>query len=125
MRPYEVMIILDATVDDATVDAVSERVSTVVTAAEGTVGTIDKWGKRRFAYEINKKTEGYYLLVEFSVEPTAIKELDRQLTLADEVVRHKVVRIPDHIAGRERPASFKPSEEVISTDDAAVTGASA
>lgn len=124
MRPYEVMVILDANVEDDTVQAISDRVSGVVTAAEGVIRNVDRWGRRRFAYEVNKKSEGYYLLVEFSVEPTAVKELDRQLSLADEVIRHKVVRVPDHIAERERPASSKPSEEAPSTDDAVTTGES-
>jgi small subunit ribosomal protein S6 len=100
MRPYEVMVIVDAGVDDDVIRATLDRATALVTAAGGTVGKVDRWGKRRFAYEVNHRTEGYYALIETTAEPTVMAELDRMLGLADEVVRHKVVRLPDKVAGR-------------------------
>jgi small subunit ribosomal protein S6 len=58
----------------------------------GTPGALDRWGKRPLAYEINKRKEGYYVLVEFSGESTTVVELDRILTLSDEVIRFKILR---------------------------------
>ncbi len=67
----------------------------VIRSTGGTPGAIDRWGKRSFAYEVNHKREGYYLVIEFVSEPETVSALDRMLGLADEVVRHKVVRLPE------------------------------
>ena len=104
MRPYEVMIILDAGLEDDAINAVLSRASEVVRAAGGNPGRLDRWGKRRFAFEIAHKWEGYYALLEATAPPAAMAELDRVLHLADEVVRHKVIRLPEGVAGRTRPA---------------------
>ncbi len=67
---------------------------------------MERWGKRRFAYEVHHRSEGYYALLEANAEPGVMAELDRMLNLADEVVRHKVIRLPDKVAGRaRRPAA--------------------
>ncbi len=104
MRPYEVMIILDSGLEDDAINAVLSRASEVVRAAGGNPGRLDRWGKRRFAFEIAHKWEGYYALLEATAPPAAMAELDRVLHLADEVVRHKVIRLPEGVAGRTRPA---------------------
>ena len=65
----------------------------------GNPGAVERWGKRTFAYEVNHKREGYYVLVELAGEVQTVAELDRLLALADEVVRHKVIRLPDKAAG--------------------------
>ncbi|MEX0833565.1 MAG: 30S ribosomal protein S6 [Actinomycetota bacterium] len=90
MRKYELMIILPPESDEARVGAVLERVTQAL-ADQGKVGNVDRWGKRRLAYQLGENSDGYYLLVEFDAEPDAISELQRTLTLADDVVRHKVV----------------------------------
>lgn len=105
MRPYEVMLILDSTVEEAAVDAVLQKLKDTAAAKDGKVGQIDKWGRRRFAYELKHRWEGYYTLVELSAQPQAVAEIDRMLQLHDDVVRHKIVRLPDAIAGRPRQAS--------------------
>lgn len=120
MRPYEVMIILEANVEDSAVAEVTKKVEDVVKSAKGDFGVVDRWGKRRFAYELKKRWEGYYLRIEFKLDPAGVKELDRQLTLDDGVIRHKVVRLPDHIAGKQ-PA-YKDSES--NDREPASTGAS-
>ena len=105
MRPYEVMIILDSAVDESTVQTTLDRIRDLLASKNGKLGNVEKWGRRRFAYEMNHRLEGYYALAEFTAEPADISELDRVLTLTDEVVRHKVVRIPDSVAGRKKPTS--------------------
>ena len=92
MRRYEVMLILDPSLEDKDVKAAVDRYLTTVTSRGGTVQNVDHWGKRRFAYEIRHINEGYYAVVQLDAEPPAVDELSRVLGLADEVIRHKVVR---------------------------------
>jgi small subunit ribosomal protein S6 len=96
------MIIFSAELDDTAVNAVIEKALGIVKAAGGTPGTVDRWGKRAFAYEMHKKREGYYVVVDYTAEPAASADLDRFLVLADEVMRHKIMRLPDKVAGRAR-----------------------
>lgn len=99
-RAYELMIIVDGDVEDSANTAVLDRVTELVEAGEGMVPTVDKWGRRRFAYEINHKTEGVYSVLEISTEATNLDDVDRFLRLADDVVRHKLIRLPDAEAVR-------------------------
>jgi small subunit ribosomal protein S6 len=92
MRPYETMIVFDTAVDAQTIQIALDRALETIRTNGGTPGTIDRWGKRPLAYEINKRKEGYYVLVEFSGESVAVNELDRILTLSDEVLRFKILR---------------------------------
>lgn len=94
MRRYELMIILDSDLEERTVAPSLDTYLNVVRQDGGTVENVDIWGKRRFAYEINKKSEGIYAVVELTAEPKTVKELDRQLSLNESVVRTKVTR-PD------------------------------
>lgn len=105
LRPYEVMIILDPGLEEDVIRATVDRATAVISANGGSPGKVDRWGKRRFAYELNHRWEGYYVLLEAAAEPAAMAELERMLSLADEVVRHKVIRLPDIVANRARPAS--------------------
>ena len=100
MRPYEVMVILDASLDEDVIRSAVDRSTQVIRAGGGTPGRVDRWGKRRFAYELKHQSEGYYVVIEATAEPSAMEDLDRMLHLADEVVRHKIIRLPDKIAGR-------------------------
>jgi len=100
VRAYELMVICDGDLDESTVAGVINRITAEVADASGTVATTDKWGKRRFAYEINKKHEGFYVVFEILAEPGALDRLETTLRLADEVVRHKLIRLPDHEAAR-------------------------
>jgi small subunit ribosomal protein S6 len=92
MRQYELMVILDPELDDRTVQPSLERFLKVVTTDGGTVDTVDIWGRRRLAYEIKKKSEGIYAVVNFTSEPATAKELDRQLGLTESVMRTKLMR---------------------------------
>jgi small subunit ribosomal protein S6 len=88
------MIILDPDLEERTVAPSLDTYLNVVRQDGGTVENVDVWGKRRLAYEINKKNEGIYAVVQLQAEPATVKELDRQLTLNESVVRTKVTR-PD------------------------------
>ena len=94
MREYEIMLILPAEADEALVGTALDRITKVVSGAGGEVGNVDRWGRRRFAYEIAKQTEGYYVVAKFTAEPATVLELERTLNLADEVIRHKVLVVP-------------------------------
>jgi small subunit ribosomal protein S6 len=95
LREYEVMLILAAEADESVVSTAVDRITKTVAGSGGEVGNIDRWGRRRFAYEINDQNEGYYVVVRFTAEPTTQVDLDRVLTLADEVIRFKVMVRPE------------------------------
>jgi len=94
LRAYEVMVILDPEVDERTVGASLDTYLNVVRQDGGSIENVDVWGRRRLAYEINKKPEGIYAVVDLKAEPATVKELDRQLGLNESVLRTKVIR-PD------------------------------
>ena len=94
MRHYELMIILDPDLEERTVAPSLDTYLNVVRNDGGTVENVDVWGRRRLAYEIDKKAEGIYAVVSLQAEPATVKELDRQLTLNESVLRTKVMR-PD------------------------------
>ncbi len=98
MRQYEIMLILPPDAEDAAVEGVLERIRGILGGTGGEVTSVDKWGRRRLAHEIDRNTEGYYVVAQFRAEPDAIGELDRSLTLADEVLRFKVVVRGDRAA---------------------------
>jgi len=95
MRRYEMMIILDPALEENTVQPSLEQFLTVVTNDGGSVDKVDVWGRRRLAYEIDKKAEGIYAVVDMRAEPGTVLELDRQLSLNEAVLRTKVLR-PEH-----------------------------
>ena len=94
LRAYEVMVILDPSLDERTVAPSLDTYLNVVRQDGGQIESVDVWGKRRLAYEINKNAEGIYAVVDLKAEPATVKELDRQLTLNESVLRTKVIR-PD------------------------------
>ncbi|MEY2679612.1 MAG: hypothetical protein RLZZ160_690 [Actinomycetota bacterium] len=92
MRRYELMVILDPDLEERTVAPSLETYLKIIKESGGRVDKLDIWGKRRMAFEIQKKSEGIYAVVDMHCEPAAIKELDRQLNLNEAVLRTKVVR---------------------------------
>ena len=94
MRAYELMVILDPDLEERTVQPSLDTYLNVVRKEGGSVENIDIWGRRRLAYEIDKNAEGIYAVVTLQAEPATVKELDRQLTLNESVLRTKVIR-PD------------------------------
>ncbi|MEO7351456.1 MAG: 30S ribosomal protein S6 [Marmoricola sp.] len=96
MRAYELMVILDPNLEERTVQPSLDTYLNVVRNDGGSVDTIDIWGRRRLAYEIDKNAEGIYAVVTLQAEPATVKELDRQLTLNESVLRTKVLRPDAH-----------------------------
>jgi small subunit ribosomal protein S6 len=94
VRHYELMVILDPDLEERTVAPSLDRYLGLVRQDGGTVDSVDVWGRRRMAYEIKKRAEGIYAVIELTAEPATVKELDRQLTLNESVLRTKVIR-PD------------------------------
>lgn len=92
MRKYELMIIVDPEIDERQVAQSLERYLNVITAAKGTVDNVDVWGRRRLAYDIKKRSEGIYVVVDFTAESAAAKEMDRQLGLSESILRTKLLR---------------------------------
>ena len=99
MRPYEVVVIFDASLEEEPIRAVLDRATQLIGAGGGNPGRVERWGKRRFAYELKHRWEGYYVVFQAKAEPAAMDELHRTLSLADEVLRHKVLRIPESVYG--------------------------
>ena len=94
MRAYEVMVILDPSLEERTVGPSLDKYLNVIRKDGGSVESVDIWGRRRMAYEIKKNQEGIYAVVNLTAEPDSVKELDRQLTLNESILRTKVIR-PD------------------------------
>jgi small subunit ribosomal protein S6 len=95
---YELMVILDPEIDERTVAPSLDKFLNVIRNDGGTIDSVDIWGRRRLAYEINKKTEGIYAVVQLTAEPASTVELDRQLKLSEAVMRTKVLRAEEAIA---------------------------
>ena len=95
MRAYEVMVILDPSLEERTVGPSLDKYLNVIRKDGGSVESVDIWGRRRMAYEIKKHQEGIYAVVNLTAEPASVKELDRQLTLNESILRTKVIR-PDN-----------------------------
>ncbi|KJF16735.1 30S ribosomal protein S6 [Acidithrix ferrooxidans] len=99
LRPYELMVILDSRLNDSDSDGIITRVLDLL-RKDGNVGRIDRWGRRKLAYEINKVSEGNYSIIEFASTPATVTEISRILSISDGVLRHKIIRLPERIAGR-------------------------
>lgn len=95
MRKYEVMIIIDQDVDERQVPALVEKHLNTITNGGGTVDSNDLWGRRRLAYDINKKSEGIYAVVRITAEPAVVQEMDRLMGIDEKIVRSKVLRIEE------------------------------
>ena len=94
MRKYEVVVIVDPDVDDRQVNGLLEKPLAGLTKAGGTLDNLDVWGRRKLAYDIRKKSEGIYAVINVTAEPDVVKEMDRQFTLNEQIMRTKVIR-PD------------------------------
>ena len=123
MHQYELMVILDPEIDERTVAPSLDKFLNVIRNDGGTVDKVDIWGRRRLAYEINKKNEGIYAVVDFTAESTTTNELDRQLNLSEAVMRTKVLRAEEAIA--QVAAHTKAQEEKAAKKAAASARAGA
>ncbi|HEV2360557.1 MAG TPA: 30S ribosomal protein S6 [Acidimicrobiales bacterium] len=106
VRPYEIVVIFDAGLDEAVIRETTDRVTQHVKSRGGNPGAVERWGRRTFAYELKHRHEGYYVLIEVSAEPEVMSEVDRMLALSDDVLRHKVIRQQEKAPGRApKPAA--------------------
>ena len=102
MRRYEMMIILDPSLEEATVQPSLDQFLTVIRDGGGSVDKVDVWGRRRLAYDIDHKSEGIYAVIDMLAEPDTVRELDRQLSINEAVLRTKVLR-PEHHGAAAQP----------------------
>ena len=96
MRAYEVMVILDPSLEERTIEPSLDKYLNVIRKDGGSVDKVDVWGRRRLAYEIRKNAEGIYAVVTLNAEPATVKEFDRQLGLNESILRTKVMRPDAH-----------------------------
>ncbi len=96
MRAYEVMVILDPSLEERTIEPSLDKYLNVIRKDGGSVEAVDVWGRRRLAYEIRKNAEGIYAVVTLNAEPATVKEFDRQLGLNESILRTKVLRPDAH-----------------------------
>ncbi|WP_404811352.1 30S ribosomal protein S6 [Gulosibacter chungangensis] len=110
------MVIIDPEIDERTVAPSLDKFLAVITKDGGTIENTDIWGRRKLAYEINKKSEGIYAVVNFTAEPATAAELDRQLRLSEAIMRTKVLRAEEAIArvAKVEAAKAKKAESVKS-----------
>jgi small subunit ribosomal protein S6 len=114
MHKYELMVILDAAIDERTVAPSLDKFLNVIRNGGGTIDSVDLWGRRRLAYEINKRTEGIYAIVNMTANSADVIELDRQLKISEAVMRTKVLRADEAVF------SIKPVEvPEVSAEEAA------
>ena len=92
MNNYEILYIIENSVEDTAREAVVAKWKTLIESNGGAVEKVDKWGLRKFAYPIDYKNDGYYVLMNFSCAPTLIKEIERQMRISDEVIRYMTIR---------------------------------
>ena len=95
MQKYETMYICDSQMEDDQIESLIEKFSGVITRQGGEITNLDKWGRRKLAYEIDKHTEGYYVVKNFSAPPEACQELERAFKIADGIIRYLIVREED------------------------------
>ena len=105
VRHYELVVILEPSLDERTVAPSLETFLNVVRNDGGTVENVEVWGRRRLAYEIDKHAEGIYAVLDVNCEPATVKEMDRQLALNESVLRTKVMRRDPALAGRRGKAN--------------------
>ena len=96
MRAYEVMVILDPSLDERTIEPSLDKYLNVIRKDGGSIESLDVWGRRRMAYEIKKNAEGIYAVISLTAEPATVKEFDRQLTLNESILRTMVMRPDAH-----------------------------
>ncbi len=118
MHLYELMVILDPTVEERTVAPSLDKFLNVIRNGGGTVDKVDIWGRRRLAYEINKKTEGIYAVINVNANSADVLEVDRQLRLSEAVMRTKVLRADEAVVNIEPVAVPEVSAEEKAADKA-------
>ena len=127
MNKYEVVYIIDPAVEDEARKALINRFNDLIAENGGTVDKVEEWGKKRLAYAIDYKTEGYYVLVNFQAEADLPKELERNLQISDSVIRYQVIKLIERKVGIKpravRPAPVAPAAEAPAAEEPVETPA--
>lgn len=100
MRLYELVVILDSSLDEDAISDHLDRIGKTIVSQGGSTVSVDHWGRRRFAYELADRWEGYYVVIQAQGEPAMVAELERTLLITDDVLRHKVIRLPENVASK-------------------------
>ena len=108
MRDYELVVVLSPSLGDEGFPATIERISGVIQGNGGEIKNVDQWGRRRLAYPIKRNLEGYYAVTKFAAEPTAIRLLENNLDLAEDVLRHLVIKLDNIKPYRGKPGKVRP-----------------
>lgn len=116
MRKYEVMIIIDSDTDERQVPGLVDKYLEIITKGDGTIESNDLWGRRRLAYDINKKSEGIYAVCRVICEPAVVQEMDRRMGIDEAIVRTKVLRIEEP---RKSKSKDKDKDKAAKSEDAA------
>ena len=116
MRIYEELFIVRPDATEEEIDAYIEQISQAITSADGTVDKVEKWGVRRLAYRVEKRNEGYYVLIQFTAGPNVAKEIERRMRVTDLVIKFITVRIDEKLKkiekrrkAREKRAKRRPA----------------
>jgi len=112
VRDYELVLLVSPDVGDEGFPTTVERVSKFIQERGGEIRDVDQWGRRRLAYPITRFTEGFYAVTHFSIEPTELRALEGNLGLAEDVLRHLVVRQEEAPVVAQKEAPLSPQEEV-------------
>jgi small subunit ribosomal protein S6 len=119
MRIYEELFIVRPDATDEEIDPYVEQISSVITGAGGSVDAVEKWGVRRLAYKVQKRQEGYYILMRFTSQPESVREVERRMRVADLVMKFITVRIDENLKriekrrkAREKRAARRPAPAV-------------
>ena len=119
MNKYEIIYIIDAAVEEAPRKELIAKFSDLVTANGGAVEKVDEWGKRRLAYAIDYKTEGYYVLMQFTAAPELPKELERNMQSSESIIRSQIVKLLEKKSSvKPRAARVAPVEEAVEAEKA-------
>jgi len=102
MRIYENLFIVKPDATEEEIDSLVEQMSGNITKAGGTVDKVDKWGKRRLAYRVEKNREGFYVLIQFTAEANTVKEFERRMRVQDSVIKFMTVRIDETLKRIEK-----------------------
>lgn len=132
MRIYEELFIVQPDASEEEIDAYVEQIKQIITGAKGTVDKVDKWGVRKLAYRVNKRTEGYYVLIQFTSNPEVVREIERRMRVTDIVMKFITVRVDEKLKKldkrkkqREKRAKRKPVVPVAASPGAPGPGAPA
>ncbi|MBQ6602355.1 MAG: 30S ribosomal protein S6 [Eubacterium sp.] len=125
MNKYELALVVSAKLDDEARAAVVERAKGYITRYEGVIGTVENWGKRKLAYEIQKQPEGYYYFIHFEAEPACAPALEKEMRILDGTLRYLIVRSDEEVPAVEAPEEETAPEAVEAEEEAVPEAAEA